>query len=159
MKYPILLVLTCLSAFLTGIIFLEPSKAQNEQKNLSATDPQDREMAATIRRLTDRSTEGLVDQRLPDGSHMVNLMERFQSVPLAMFDKDGDAAVRCVTSVEEANDFFGRDLETGEYLHDPQATQKMPEDDIAQQAARVQMSVEEYQFYLNLIAEAARQRH
>lgn len=153
MKHPTFILFACLIVFLLGIIFLEPSKAQNRQAMPSIQ--QDREMAETVRRLTNRSTEGLIDQILPDGSHMVNLMERFQNVPLAMFDQDGDAAVRCVTSVEEANDFFGRNLETGEYLHEPQAPEKMPKNDIAQQAALLQMSVEEYKFYLSMIAEAA----
>lgn len=152
MKHPILLVLTTISLFLIGIVFLEPSKAQNRQGNPSGQDQQDRLMAATIRRLTDHSTEGLVQQKIPGGGVMLDLQDRFQNVPIARVDDNGDLALRCVTGIEEANDFFGRDLETGQYLHPPQKA--APRDEIAKKAARHQMSPEEYQFYIDLIREA-----
>lgn len=152
MKNPILLVLTVISLFVSAIIFLEPTKAQNRQAGTTNPNEQDRLMAETIKRLTSHSTEGLVEKVMPDGGVMLDLQGRFQNVPITRVDDNGDLVLRCVTSIEEANDFFGRDLETGESLHAPQVAE--PKESIAELAARHQMSPEEYQFYINLIDEA-----
>lgn len=154
MKHPILLAVLTLGLFLSGVVFLEPSRAQNRQAGPSGPTQQDRLMAATIRRLTDRSTDGLIERVAPGGGITVDLDGRFQNVPIARIDDNGDVALRCITSVAEANDFFGRDLETGKYLHSPQKAESR--NDIAKQAAQYQMSPEEYQFYLNLIREATK---
>jgi len=153
---PILLVSTGILLFIAGIVFLQPSKAQNMQQDPQSQNEQDRLMAAEIRRLTDQSTEGLIQEFLPDGSVMMDLKGRFQTVPIAQLDEDGNVAVRCVTSLAEANNFFGRDLETGEYLHPPQTLRH--KDDISEIAARHRMSTEEYQFYLDMIREAGERR-
>lgn len=153
---PILLVLTGIVLLLAGIVFLQPSKAQNKQQSPQTQNEQDRAMAAAIRKLTDQSTEGLVQEFLPDGSVMMDLKGRFQTVPIAQLDEDGNIAVRCVTSLAEANHFFGRDLETGEYLHPPRTLRH--KDDLSKIAARHQMSSEEYQFYLDMIREAGKRR-
>ncbi|MBK8465313.1 MAG: hypothetical protein IPL32_05730 [Chloracidobacterium sp.] len=151
---PILLVSTSIFLFIAGIVFLQPSKAQNRQQDPQSQNEQDRLMAETIRRLTNQSSEGLVEEIRSDGSVMLDLKDRFQAVPLAMFDANGGIAVRCVTSLAEANNFFGRDLETGQYLHPPQTLRE--NDDLSERAARHQMSPEEYQFYADLIDKAVK---
>ncbi len=70
----------------------------------------DRELAATIRQLANRSTEGLTEEALPDGGYKLDLNGRFQNLPLAKLDPQGEIAVGCVESLEEANAFFGKDL-------------------------------------------------
>jgi len=70
-------------------------------------------MASFIKRLTDQSTDGLTQEIMPDGSFVMDLQERFQSVPLGLREENGEISVVCVTSLGEANGFFGRDLETG----------------------------------------------
>ncbi|MEO7659281.1 MAG: hypothetical protein ABIV48_06675, partial [Pyrinomonadaceae bacterium] len=140
--------------FTIGIVFLEPSRAQTRDQKLSVPDQQDPEMALTIKRLTDRSTQGLAERKLSDGTIELDLEERFQNVPLARIDQAGDADVGCVTSLAEANDFFGRDLETGQiYPSMPEAT-----DHAQSETGPHEMSVDEYEFYKKLIENATAQR-
>ncbi|MBX7222775.1 MAG: hypothetical protein K1Y36_22695, partial [Blastocatellia bacterium] len=113
----------------------------------------DRELAATIRQLANRSTDGLVEEQLPNGSYLLDLKGRFQNVSLAKINPDGKISVGCVTSLGEANTFFGRNLETGEVYPVP----ALP-DETTTQAAAYGMSPEELHFYQSLIAEAAARR-
>lgn len=110
----------------------------------------DKTLAATIKRLTNRSTEGLAVQKTADGEYSIDFQDRFQNAMLSKMDDDGELNAACVTSVEEANDFFGRNLETGE----PIASRLFQKEDRKTTAARHGMSVDEFEFYKNLIEEA-----
>ncbi|MGF1510559.1 MAG: hypothetical protein ACFB9M_13750 [Myxococcota bacterium] len=46
-----------------------------------------------VLRRTSRSTEGLVEETLPNGSKKVDLQGRFQVVPVARFDENGELIV------------------------------------------------------------------
>ncbi len=154
MKRQIFLVLLIMSAFALSVFLIEASRAQNRTRIVSEPEPQDLEMAATIKRLTNRSSDGLVEKVHADGSVDLDLQERFQNVPLAALDEQGRAVVGCVATLGEANDFFGRDLETGRSL----GPRYSPLDEMAQTAADLGMEVNEYKFYLNLIEQAAARR-
>lgn len=68
-----------------------------------------RAIVEAVTHLTDRSSEGLRVKKGPNGSRLVDLQGRFQSVVLAKPNPDGTNEVRCVTSLEEASDFLGLD--------------------------------------------------
>jgi hypothetical protein len=130
------------------------------QKNFNAVsaqnhDPADTELAALIKKLTDRSTDNLAQQRKANGSVSVDLGEGFQNVMLARIEPDGDPVAACVTSLGEANAFFGRDLETGAPVASPANKER---DEVAETAARHGMSKDEFQFYSKMIETAAAQR-
>jgi Carboxypeptidase regulatory-like domain len=114
----------------------------------------DAELASEIKRLANRSTEDIVPEWTPEGAIRLNSHGRFQNVMLSKVDEDGDLAVGCISSLDEANSFFSRNLETGEkYLSAP----KVPKY-FAEEAARHGMSAREYQFYTDVIDRwAARQ--
>lgn len=143
MKSPSLLALFAIGFYLILANF--PSVSSAKQGVTSRPDRNDRALASTIRQLTNRSTEGLVEKRRPgNGGTDLDLQGRFSEVPLVKVDSEGDPAVMCVASLEEANHFFGRDLETGEAL---------PNDDLeaeylaAKRAARSNMTEQEFLFY------------
>ncbi len=146
MKRSALLTLLFFGFFVVSSVFLAPSNAQRNVAP-SRTGPKDPEIADTVRRLTDRSMKGLVQQRNSKGGDMLNLQGRFQEVALSKLDAEGDPMVGCVGSVEEANDFFGRDLETGELLTNSREAEYLA----TKRAARTDMSREEFEFYKGLI--------
>ena len=150
MKRHLVLALTaiCLSLILNSP---ESSRAQKGQS--AQRDGKDQELARTIRRLTDRSMDGLVEERRPGkGGVDLDLQGRFQAVPLVRIDSEGDPAVMCVANLEEANRFFGRDLETGEVF--PDGAQEA-EHLAAKRAAKHEMSSQEYAFYSDLAAKGS----
>jgi len=108
----------------------------------------DAALGALIEQLTDRHSDDLVPEKLPDGSTVIDLKGRFQQVPLGQFIGDGQAMVACVNSVEEANTFFGRDLLSGAPLSSAASDAHAA---LVAQALRHGMSVTEYQFYGDLI--------
>jgi len=114
----------------------------------------DRDLAATIKQLTKRSNEGLNEKRIPDGGFSVDLEDRFQNVMLSKVEADGEPVAACVTSIEEASEFFGRNLETGEIL----SSNLFRKDDTETVAARHGMSGQEFEFYTRLIEDAAIRR-
>jgi len=71
------------------------------------TDEEIQALVAQVSALTNRSSDGLTVTKRPDGSQMVDLQDRFNSVALARANDDGSTDVRCVTSMEEAADFLG----------------------------------------------------
>src|SRR4051812_36991781 len=109
MRRSTLLVVAVLVSFGASLYFLVPSRAQV----VGRPDPADAQLAAAIRTLADRRPEGLIETRRPDGSMALDLEKRFQNVSLVKAE-GGEPIVGCVSSVEEANSFFGRNLETGE---------------------------------------------
>lgn len=114
----------------------------------------DRDLAATIKRLTNRTSDGLVKDKSPKGGLMIDLQNRFQNVMLSKIDADGEPVAACVTSLDEANFFFGRDLETGQSL----PSYQYDRDVTATLAAKHGMSKSEFEFYKNLIEEAEQRR-
>ncbi|MBV9242370.1 MAG: hypothetical protein JO314_10215, partial [Acidobacteria bacterium] len=125
-----------------------PSLAQGRNR----PDKRDPEMAATIRRLTDRSTSGLAQRHLRNGGTGLSLAGRMQSVPLAKLDIEGDPVVGCADSITDANHFFGRDLETGDvYQTDPAEDAEYI---ATKHAVRDQLSVKEFQTYKDMITTA-----
>lgn len=113
----------------------------------------DRQLAQTIRELTNRSSEGLTQTIFPDGEMLTDLQGRFRNLMLARIDTDGEPVAACVTDLKEANNFLGRNLETGEAV--PQTP--FQKEDLATRAARHGMSEQEFVFYSNMIDEATRQ--
>src|ERR1700733_1435399 len=74
----------------------------------SPSDDRDPELAATIRQMTNRSMAGLTERRAPRGGILLDIEGRFQDLALVKLDPEGDPAVGCVSSIDEANRFFGR---------------------------------------------------
>ena len=132
--------LVCLLGLAVGL-FMSDALAQTRP----ATDAA---LGTLIEKLTDRHSDDLFPEDLPDGSKVIDLKGRFQQVPLAQFIGEGQAMVACVNSVEEANTFFGRDLISGSPL--PRAASDAHAALVAE-ALRHGMSVAEYQFYGDLI--------
>ena len=113
----------------------------------------DREMASELRRLTNRETTFLSQKPFANGVAL-DLNGGFQNVALLRSQTDGKGSSYCVTSLTEANRFFGRDLETGESLprlEPPKRTRAEFADDHG-------MSEAEFTFYTNLIEEARQNR-
>ncbi|HEV7644734.1 MAG TPA: carboxypeptidase regulatory-like domain-containing protein [Pyrinomonadaceae bacterium] len=117
----------------------------------AVTGGNDADMARAIKKLTDRSADGLTQKPVPSGGVEMDLDGRFQNVALGRIDDDGSIGAACVASLGEANAFFGRDLETGRQV--PKT--KFPKPTEAELAAAHGMSLEEFEFYKALIADAA----
>src|SRR4051794_4008755 len=111
----------------------------------------DRQLADAITKVTDRSADGLARKRLRGGGVAIDFDGRFQNAMLIRMDNEsGEAESACVGSLPEANAFFGRDLETGSEL--PRTEFPKPSDaEIRQQYG---MSVQEFNFYNELIKDA-----
>jgi hypothetical protein len=107
----------------------------------------DREMAEYIKRVTNRTSEGLTEIRTKNGV-IVDLQERFQNVLLARLDEQNRLRTACVTDLEEANRFFKKNLETGEQILEELNNE---EESIYEVAERHRMSPEELIFYKKLI--------
>ncbi len=110
----------------------------------------DSALANTIRQLTDRSTDNLPARKTAQGATELDLGNGFQNLMLSRIEPDGEPVAACVTSLSEANAFFGRNLETGEAV--PQTVIK--QDKISALAARHGMSAGEFLFYQNMIVQA-----
>src|SRR4051794_36004924 len=127
--------------------------AEAGKASSSRRDDRDPELAATIRRLTDRSTAGLTEKKAARGGVSVDLQGRFQDLALVRLDPEGDPAVECVSSIDEANRFFGRDLETGEvFSASPVETEEYLR---TKHAAPTDMTIEEFLRYKEMIRRAA----
>src|SRR5688500_9622948 len=126
------------------------ASAQKGERPATETksDGLDRSMAEQIARVTNRSSEGLESKAGPFGIDM-DLQGRFQNVMLARVEEDGSPAAACVTSLGEANSFFGRNLETG-----ARVAKTMIEKPMASAAEDHGMSETEYKYYQRLIEEA-----
>ncbi len=129
------------------------TQTKNTSENLQR-DPNDARLASFIEKLTNRSTEGLIEKQSPNGGVLLDLDDRYQNVMLSKVNVYGDLEAACVTSLEEADRFFGRDLKTGEYVYAPEY-QSEPVD---RTAARHGMSVQEFEYYKKLIDEASERR-
>ena len=142
----IVVISLCAAALL---IYQDPSPVSAQDETLQKIQrDQDRKMAREIFRVTNRSDEGLVQRKTKNGV-FVDLEERFQNVMVARLEEKGDSGSACITSLDEANAFFGRDLETGEKL--PQSPHY---DERAGEGADHGMTQAEYDFYKGLIDRA-----
>ncbi len=144
-----------LAAFVCLIILsgLNPLLSVSAQNQDMISRENDRRLAETIKPLTNRSSDGLVEQRYADGSASLDVQGRFQNVMLGKLKPNGEPTAGCVASLDEANLFFERDLETGRPLpNDIYRTESL---EVI--AARHGMSVKEYLFYTNLIAQKERE--
>lgn len=65
------------------------------------------EMVAQLKALTNRSTEGLTVKQHANGMASMDLQGRFGGVVLGRANADGTTEVRCVFTMEEAEDFLG----------------------------------------------------
>lgn len=138
---------------LSSVVSAQDKETSGEGKSITSERQKDIELADLIKRLSNRSSEGLVETRLPNGGTSVDLQGRFQNVMLSKFDEYGEQASACVTSLGEANMFFGRDLETGE----PLANYYYRKDPLAAIAAGHGMSVKEFKFYSDMISRVEKQ--
>lgn len=69
--------------------------------------PEERKvLAAGLRKMLNRSTEGLVVRQHANGAKSVDLQGRFQSIAVASVNSDGTVAEKCVTSNREAETFM-----------------------------------------------------
>jgi hypothetical protein len=66
-------------------------------------------MAAGLKRLVNKSSEGLNEVHHADGSDSVDLEGRFQNVTVAKVDEDGNLITSCVDTPRAAGAFFGID--------------------------------------------------
>lgn len=89
---------------------------QETGKARKPTAQETEELVATLKAMTNRSTEGLTAKTLADGTKQVTLEGRFGPVALARPAADGTMEVRCVTSMEEATAFLGL-VEAGSAEH------------------------------------------
>ena len=62
-----------------------------------------RALAAGLKAMLNRSTDGLTVVQHANGAKSVDLQGRFQSISVAKVDSDGKVAERCVTSLREAD--------------------------------------------------------
>jgi len=62
-------------------------------------------LAAGLKNLLNRSTEGLTVRQHANGAKSVDLQGRFQSVAVASVNPDGTVAEKCLTSKREADAF------------------------------------------------------
>jgi hypothetical protein len=60
-------------------------------------------LAAGLKNILNRSTEGLTVVQRPDGAKSVDLQGRFQAIAIAKVNADGKVAEQCVTSQREAD--------------------------------------------------------
>ena len=66
-------------------------------------------LAASLKGMLNKSTEGLVEEHNHDGSVSVDLQGRFQHVAVARVNKDGSISQSCVDNPKAAANFFGID--------------------------------------------------
>ncbi len=146
-----MLLAVCVSVagfFLPG----DPSSAQEvsvKERQSKANSDHDVRMAAEIKRRTNRKVSFLSQKFTPNGVFL-DFAGGFENLAMARTEANGDITSACVASIEEANSFLGRNLETGERL--PRLPRPMGKR--AQIAADHGMSEAEFAFYSDLIEQA-----
>ncbi|MGH9557441.1 MAG: post-PEP-CTERM-1 domain-containing protein [Terriglobales bacterium] len=82
--------------------------AQKAQKSdgRAATAAEKAAFLEAVKKLVNRSAEGLQVKTLPNGSKYMDLKGRFQSVAVAKVNPDGTVSVGCVTTETEAEAFL-----------------------------------------------------
>jgi hypothetical protein len=112
----------------------------------------DLQMASEIQAVTHRDGAQLAQRHLPSGAVELDLAGGFQDVIIAKWE-DGKAVLGCVDDLHQANQFFGRDLETGNRFPQFKISGLPPTtESLESAAARHGMSADELTFYQKLIA-------
>lgn len=70
------------------------------------TQDESKRLADGLKKLINRSTEGLVEVRMDDGTISMDLQGRFQNVMVAKQNEDGNLDTSCLDNLEAAADFF-----------------------------------------------------
>jgi hypothetical protein len=97
----------------------------------SLTPEQARRLAEGLKRMLNKSSEGLVQEQHADGSVSMDLQGRFQNVAVARVEPDGTVTQSCIDKPAQAASFFGIDpalmgVETKERAKTPQAARVSP---------------------------------
>ncbi len=154
MKFRIIAVLVAIG-FLTAFVavYLDtPASAQSKRKpSFGFPTKGADELADFVKARTLRDASDLPQKALKDGGVSIDFEGRFDNVMLAKVDRYGEPVVACVTDLSEANNFFGRDLETGQTI----ASIDFFGDELEKTAKLHGMSVPEYRFYSGLASEFA----
>jgi hypothetical protein len=66
-------------------------------------------LAASLKGMLNKSTEGLAEEHNNDGSVSIDLKGRFQHVAVARMNQDGTVTKSCVDNPQAAANFFGID--------------------------------------------------
>ena len=73
------------------------------------TSEEARQLADGLKKMLNKSTEGLVEEHNADGSVSLDLKDRFQNVTIARVNADGSVATTCVDNPKAAAKFYGID--------------------------------------------------
>lgn len=92
----------------TNVPFAGQSVAVDPQtgKLRPPTPEEARQLGTALKKYLNRSSQGLTVKTHPNGTQSVDLQGRFQSVSLAKVNADGSASEKCVTSMQEAEQFL-----------------------------------------------------
>jgi hypothetical protein len=99
-----------------------PSIQNSQIRPLTQEEAQ--KLAAGIKQLVNKSTDGLVSVKHPDGTVSMNLQGRFQNVALAKKNDDGTVSQACVDTPESAAKFFEIDPQLVQDQASPKRSQK-----------------------------------
>lgn len=143
----LLLAVVC-GAYYSFAVFSPSASAQTRSARTKGADESDRRLAAEIRKLTNRARS---ESHQKGGETEVDLLGGFQNVSLARMGDDEHIEGYCVNSIEEANAFFGRDLEKGGSV--PRI--ELPGRDLTQTAADHGMSLDDFVLYSKMAGEFA----
>ena len=75
----------------------------------SLTPEEARRLAEGLKRMVNKSPDGLVQEQHADGSVSMDLQGRFQNVAVARVESDGTVTQSCIDKPEQAASFFGID--------------------------------------------------
>lgn len=140
--------------FMLGSEFGSDRVSAQKGKSVSPDLSNDKQLAEFIRSKTSRVLDKTSENIQQDGAVFLDLQGRFDNVMLAKIDSRGESVAACVTDIDEANYFFGRDLETGRAIASIDFFKK----DLEDNAKLHGMSVTEYEFYSRLANDFAEQR-
>jgi hypothetical protein len=93
------------------------------------TDEEARRLAAGLKQMVNKSTEGLSEVQHADGSVTMDLQDRFQNVLVARVNDDRSVSQSCVDNPEAAGAFFGIDPKL---IEDPTTTAPIRKQSIPQ---------------------------
>lgn len=88
------------------------------------TQEEAQKLAAGIKQLVNRSTDGLVSVKHPDGTVSMKLQGRFQNVALAKKNDDGTVSQACVDNPDSAARFLEIDPQLLQDQSTPKPSQK-----------------------------------
>jgi len=88
-----------------------------------------RKLAAGLKQLVNKSTEGLGEVQHADGSVSMDLQDHFQNVTVARVNDDGSVSQSCVDNPDAAGAFFGIDPKL---IEDPSTTEPIKKQSIPQ---------------------------